>query len=105
MKILIVFSTLITICLSKDEKLNKGECIDRSNGLYSVNKQFKLTIQNDGNLVINRINDSAIIWKVEVVEEEGFKACMEGLKIKLNLSSQKLFYNHVKSSIILKFFL
>lgn len=81
MKFLIIFATLIALCSGLGARVYKGQCIFRSDTVYSERRCFRLVVQSDGNMVIYRMTDSRAVWATGTKGKGGYKACMQRKKI------------------------
>jgi hypothetical protein len=77
MKIFIIIAALIALCSARGARVWKGECIYRSDTVYSDRGCFRLNVQNDGNMVVYRVTDNRAVWSTGTSGKGGYKACMQ----------------------------
>ncbi|KAG5675408.1 hypothetical protein PVAND_005316 [Polypedilum vanderplanki] len=75
-KKIILFLTILNSIAAIDN-IPPGYCLFKSSSIYSDNGCFRLTMQDDGNLVIYRISDNKPLWSSQTSQTESCVACVQ----------------------------
>lgn len=75
-KLLIILFLLPCLINARDH-LGPDECLYQGQSLVSINGCFRLTMQEDGNLVIARKSDSRTLWSSRTARTCTNRVCMQ----------------------------